>query len=68
MTNQTWPELILEEWQDTLATLHMWTQIVGKIRLETDATHQSLVERAALCFGARADNVADDLPGSHLRN
>jgi hypothetical protein len=34
MTNHTWPELILEEWQDTLATLHMWTQIVGKIRLE----------------------------------
>jgi hypothetical protein len=33
MTN-TWPELVLEEWQDTLATLHMWTQIVGKIRLE----------------------------------
>jgi len=29
-----WPELIVEEWQDTLATLHMWTQIVGKIRLE----------------------------------
>ena len=22
------------EWQDTLATLHMWTQVVGKIRLE----------------------------------
>ena len=29
-----WPELILEEWQDTLATVHMWTQIVGKIRLK----------------------------------
>jgi len=34
MNNSNWPELILEEWQDTLATLHMWTQIVGKIRLE----------------------------------
>ena len=33
MPNNTWPELILEEWQDTLATVHMWTQIVGKIRL-----------------------------------
>lgn len=33
MPNNTWPEIILEEWQDTLATLHMWTQIVGKIRL-----------------------------------
>ena len=28
-----WPELPLEAWQDTLSTLHMWTQIVGKVRL-----------------------------------
>jgi hypothetical protein len=33
MTDNAWPTLVLEEWQDTLATLHMWTQIVGKIRL-----------------------------------
>jgi hypothetical protein len=28
-----WPSLPLEAWQDTYVTLHMWTQIVGKIRL-----------------------------------
>jgi hypothetical protein len=28
-----WPELPLEAWQDTYATLHMWTQIVGKVRM-----------------------------------
>jgi hypothetical protein len=28
-----WPNLPLEEWQDTYATLHRWTQIVGKVRL-----------------------------------
>jgi len=28
-----WPSLPLEQWKDTCATLHMWTQIVGKIRL-----------------------------------
>jgi len=28
-----WPSLPLEEWTDTCATLHMWLQIVGKIRL-----------------------------------
>ena len=28
-----WPALPLGEWKDTYATLHMWTQIVGKIRL-----------------------------------
>ena len=33
MTNESWPALPLEEWQETYATLHMWTQIVGKIRL-----------------------------------
>ena len=28
-----WPELNFADWKDTCATLHMWTQIVGKIRL-----------------------------------
>src|SRR3984893_16761279 len=28
-----WPSLPFNEWKETLATLHMWTQIVGKIRL-----------------------------------
>jgi hypothetical protein len=31
---ECWPALHLAEWKDTRATLHMWTQIVGKIRLE----------------------------------
>ena len=31
--SQRWPALPLAEWKDTYATLHMWTQIVGKIRL-----------------------------------
>ncbi len=31
--SQVWPSLPLEAWSDTCATLHMWTQIVGKIRL-----------------------------------
>jgi Family of unknown function (DUF5996) len=28
-----WPELPLAAWQDTYATLHMWTQIVGHLRM-----------------------------------
>lgn len=28
-----WPPLSYPEWKDTQATLHLWTQIVGKIRL-----------------------------------
>lgn len=30
---EVWPTLPLEAWSDTCATLHRWTQIVGKIRL-----------------------------------
>jgi uncharacterized protein DUF5996 len=28
-----WPELPIAAWRETYATLHLWTQIVGKIRL-----------------------------------
>jgi len=31
--SDAWPALPLSEWRDTYATLHMWTQIVGKVRL-----------------------------------
>jgi hypothetical protein len=30
---EIWPELPYAAWQDTCATLHLWTQVVGKIRL-----------------------------------
>jgi len=30
---ECWPALPLSSWKDTYATLHMWTQIVGKVRL-----------------------------------
>ena len=33
MQRADWPALPLEEWTETCATLHRWTQIVGKIRL-----------------------------------
>src|SRR6266481_2288169 len=32
-TSEMWPALPLSEWADTYATLHMWSQIVGKVRL-----------------------------------
>ncbi|HWP91036.1 MAG TPA: DUF5996 family protein [Thermodesulfobacteriota bacterium] len=31
--NEAWPSLPLDAWKDTYATLHMWLQIVGKIRM-----------------------------------
>jgi hypothetical protein len=33
LPDSAWPELSYNDWQDTRSTLHMWTQVVGKIRL-----------------------------------
>jgi hypothetical protein len=46
MTNtgrdETWPALPLDAWADTAATLHLWMQVVGKIRLaQTPWTNHS---------------------------
>lgn len=35
--DEVWPSLPLDAWQDTCVTLHLWTQIVGKIRLARSA-------------------------------
>src|SRR5580658_7687775 len=35
--SQLWPALPLKEWQETYHTLHLWTQIIGKIRMELSA-------------------------------
>src|SRR5829696_6195774 len=29
----SWPALAYADWQDTCNTLHLWTQVVGKVRL-----------------------------------
>jgi len=31
--SENWPSLPLKEWQNTYDTLHLWTQIVGKVRM-----------------------------------
>ncbi len=36
-TRAAWPPLPLESWSDTCATLHLWTQIAGKVRLSQSA-------------------------------
>lgn len=33
-SDEAWPALPLEDWKPTYHNLHMWTQIVGKVRLE----------------------------------
>ncbi len=55
----SWPSLPLESWQPTYSTLHLWTQIVGKIRLVqmpwiNHSWHVTLYVTAT-----RTDDVAD---------
>jgi len=33
LTGTLWPELSFPKWRETVATLHLWTQVVGKVRL-----------------------------------
>ncbi|HEX3147874.1 MAG TPA: DUF5996 family protein [Gemmataceae bacterium] len=33
MTVDVWPDLPVAAWKDAYATLHLWTQVVGKVRL-----------------------------------
>ncbi len=33
VTDELWPSLSYDAWKDTYATLHMWTQVVGKVAL-----------------------------------
>ena len=51
---ESWPSLPLEAWQDTYHTLHMWTQIVGKVRLALSPLTQSLGGGSALHQRPRA--------------
>ncbi|MGZ5711522.1 MAG: DUF5996 family protein [Burkholderiales bacterium] len=42
VSRESWPDLPLEAWSETCATLHMLTQIVGKVRLtQTPWTNHS---------------------------
>ena len=43
-----WPELPLDAWKDTYATLHMWTQIVRKVRLAV--SHHSIIGGMYRCM------------------
>ncbi|HET9411100.1 MAG TPA: DUF5996 family protein, partial [Candidatus Dormibacteraeota bacterium] len=74
MPDLDWPELPYEAWKDTLATLHMKLQIVGKLRLvlsppEPEWAHVALyvtprglatgpMTSGGLIFGVDVDLVA----------
>jgi hypothetical protein len=66
MSGGAWPALPYIGWQDTCTTLHMWTQIVGKIWPRSGADGESMVAGAALCHGDRANDIADALSIAQL--
>lgn len=49
---ERWPALPLEEWRPTRDTLHMWTQIVGKLKVEL-SPFQNQLWQTALALTAR---------------
>lgn len=72
-----WPSLKLDDWKDTYATLHMWTQIVGKVRLRLTplvnhwwnvplyVTARGLTT-SRIPYGSRAFEIRFDFISHHL--
>ena len=74
---ETWPSLPLEAWSDTYATLHMWTQVIGKIRLVQSpwvnhSWHVTLyvtstgLTTSPIPYGARTFQIEFDFLNHHL--
>jgi len=77
-STERWPELPWNAWKETAATLHMWTQIVGKIRLAqtpwiNHSWHVTLyvtpfgLTTGAMPFGDRSAQIDFDLIEHRLR-
>src|ERR1700743_145592 len=78
MKHEPWPELPLETWRDTYATLHMWMQIVGKICLALTpkvnhfwniaflVSSRGLVTPAMPCGRSRTLNITFDFVSHEL--
>ena len=65
---ETWPELPYAAWKDTCATLQLWTQIVGKVRLALTPwlNHSWHVTLYVTARGLSTGPIAADRP--RLRN
>ena len=72
MDERDWPALPVAAWRDTMETLHLWMQIVGKIRLELAPyenhwwqvpfyVNASGLTTSAIPYGDRAVEISFDL-------
>ncbi len=57
-TADIWPDIAYSAWKDTCTTLHLWTQIVGKIRLAQTPWLNHSWHVALYVTRARPDDVA----------
>jgi hypothetical protein len=64
--SERWPALPYAAWRETREALHLWTQIVGKVRLVLTPPCESLVAHLFLCHGAWADDVSSSLSRRQL--
>jgi hypothetical protein len=78
ISREVWPSLPLDKWNDTYATLHLWTQVVGKIRLaQTPWTNHSWhvtlyvtprgLTTGSVPYGARAFQIDFDFIAHELK-
>ena len=54
-----WPDLSYSAWSETLKTLHLWTQIVGKIRLRLTPWLNHSWQTSALCHRPGTRDIAN---------
>ena len=57
--DESWPALPYAAWRDTCATLHLWTQIVGKVRLALTPWLNHSWHVPLYVTRARPDHLAD---------
>ena len=63
--DRIWPDLPYGNWKETCTTLHLWTQVVGKVRLNHPMA-QSFLARHALFDRAGSDDVPHSIRRPHL--
>ena len=64
-----WPRLPpIEAWQETCTTLHMWTQVVGNIRLALAPPVNHFLGLHTLRFLAWTDDIGDTVRTGRFRH
>ena len=66
-TTTVWPRLRVADWADTRDTLHLWTQIVGKVRMAHAPTINHWWHVTLYVEPPRPDHLGDPVPRRSVR-